>query len=751
MSGRKRAAVSTSEQSSQPKKREITVETVQKWIRDNDKELNTSVWLHYVKSDQNHVDKLKCSVCVEFQGKLQGMRNYNAAFIDGSKNLRASSFKDHAATEMHTRAMQMFKRKSSSDIAELSPIIRALHNLDKDSEMKLKRKFEIAYFISKENLSFTKMGPLCELMERQGTDLGQGYKNNQACSVFIDYIAKEQQQVLVDALKQATFFSVQADGSTDVSNAEEELYLVLYFDPYAKDGKVHVRNKFLTIRQPKSTNAAGLYESFKNALSFVGITDWEHKLIGFECAGANVNIAAGGLRGYLEQSVPWVGVFWCLAHRLELSLKDALSGTLFSTVDNMLMRVYYLYENSPKKCRDLNDIVAELKACLQPSDMPVSGGNRPVRACGTRFIAHKVAALERLVNRFGAYLNHLAILSEDPSIKSTDKHKLKGYLLQWRNAKMLYACAMFHDLLKPAATLCKVMQYDEISIVEAIEAVMKSSRTMEKLMATNFHDLPTVKKISAALKRDENGSYYQEAKITNLEDGVAYLQEHKDAYIAAIQACLKDRVKVQSIELLTHAMTILAPNGWEKTKDASFAYEALDSIASRFRVPLEKSNVDCSLLQEEWDDMVDYAKRYLNLVQEEHQVLWWKLFNAVDAVKWKNILAVVELLFCLPMSNGRVERLFSLLKIIKTEKRACLGDDRLHSLMQIASDSPPLSKWDASNAVKLWWGDKKRRQVQDSRAPVSSTSAEKSTDGSCSSEESYTVNLADWEDWLSTD
>ena len=95
------------------------------------------------------------------------------------------------------------------------------------------------------------------------------------------------------------------------------------------------------------------------------------------------NIAANGLRGYLEESVPWVIVFWCLAHRLELALKDALKGTLFSAVDEMLLRVYYLYKNSPKKCRELEEVIAALRMCLEPGDLPNEGGNRPLRACGT--------------------------------------------------------------------------------------------------------------------------------------------------------------------------------------------------------------------------------------------------------------------------------------------------------------------------------------------------------------------------------
>ena len=41
-----------------------------------------------------------------------------------------------------------------------------------------------------------------------------------------------------------------------------------------------------------------------------------------------------------------------------------------------------------------------------------------------------------------------------------------------------------------------------------------------------------------------------------------------------------------------------------------------------------------------------------------YKVAWRKLFNAFDSKKWSNLLAVVELLFCLPIANDRVERVF---------------------------------------------------------------------------------------------
>lgn len=129
------------------------------------------------------------------------------------------------------------------------------------------------------------------------------------------------------------FFSVQADGSTDAGNVEDELFAVQYFDPKMDDGQVHVWNKFFTVRQVKKGDAHGLFECFRAAMDFVGVDDWEEKLIGLGCDGTNVNIGARGLRGFLEEAVPWIIVFWCLAHRMahhiELSLKDALATTFF--------------------------------------------------------------------------------------------------------------------------------------------------------------------------------------------------------------------------------------------------------------------------------------------------------------------------------------------------------------------------------------------------------------------------------------
>ena len=223
------------------KKRMVTIATVKKWIVENDKDIATSTWLVYDTSDREHVSALKCSMCVLFKDKLQGLRNYNPAFVTGSTNLRASSFKDHAVTEMHKRAMILQKKSKSTCVTDYSPIALALSTIDPITEARVCRKFEIAYVLCKEGLAFKKMVPFCELEEKHGVDLGIGYKNKDACADFVKYIAQVKMKQLSAVLAKAKFFSIQADGTTDAAN-KEKLFMVMYFDPHSEDGSVHVQN-----------------------------------------------------------------------------------------------------------------------------------------------------------------------------------------------------------------------------------------------------------------------------------------------------------------------------------------------------------------------------------------------------------------------------------------------------------------------------------------------------------------------------
>lgn len=102
------------------------------------------------------------------------------------------------------------------------------------------------------------------------------------------------------------------------------------------------------------------------------------------------------------------------------------------------------------------------------------GGNLPVRSQGSRWISHKRNALQRVISRYGAYLNHLTALIEDKTIKSTDRQKLKGYLLKWRDGRILMGCAFYTDILQSPSFLSLSLQGDHLDIVHGLRHILKS-------------------------------------------------------------------------------------------------------------------------------------------------------------------------------------------------------------------------------------------------------------------------------------
>ena len=57
-------------------------------------------------------------------------------------------------------------------------------------------------------------------------------------------------------------------------------------------------------------------------------------MVGIGSDGAACNIAQSGLRGLVESQLDWIFWMWCLAHHLELVVKDVLKGPIFDAVDD---------------------------------------------------------------------------------------------------------------------------------------------------------------------------------------------------------------------------------------------------------------------------------------------------------------------------------------------------------------------------------------------------------------------------------
>ena len=157
----------------------------------------------------------------------------------------------------------------------------------------VQREIEVeveARAVAKHKKSISGYNWLCDLDEAKGLTLGRTYRNINACTTFIKYIATTAKDQVADEIKKTKFVSVTSDGATDASIIEQEIVFVRY------SSKGEPVAKFAGLRQPVSPDVTSLFQAIMEALEDVGLNkeELEKKLVGFGCDGASV---MGGKKG----------------------------------------------------------------------------------------------------------------------------------------------------------------------------------------------------------------------------------------------------------------------------------------------------------------------------------------------------------------------------------------------------------------------------------------------------------------------
>ena len=718
----KRGGAGTQEGGSDAKKRRVGYATFQKWQRELDREYQTMSWLDCsseYKSEKKVVTRLKCKVCSDFVERIRTGKNFSDKWIVGANSVRVSNVRDHVQSDQHAHAMMLLKKQRAKSAglppSSYAPLAQAFNRLSGDERGKLRFKFDIAHFVAIEKLPFIKYPQICELESHHGVNLGTSYTNEYAGREMIHFIAESRRQESREKLAKAKFFSLLLDGSTDTANIDNELILAVWCDRDGGDERIHTRMEYFTVVRPQAVTAEGLFQVLETALQGLGIKEVSAetclKLVGIGTDGAAANIAAAGLKGLVEGRLSWVFWMWCMAHRLELAIKDALKPTAFALVDELLLRLYYLYEKSPKRCRELEDIISDLKACFSFDD----AGVKPVRASGSRWVTHKQNAMKRVISKFGAYTNHLAALSEDKSVRPADRAKLKGYYSKWTDAKYLFGCALFIDLLSPCTTFSKCMQSDEVDILGALNALLKTLRETEKLAAKPLDQWPTYAATLAKCTCEEGDTVYQCQKLQRYPEALSYYSSKYKEYCSAVSEHIKSRLSWSDLQLMRDIIFVLSSHGWEKAVEEEDDLAAIDRIVERFATPLLGAEADTNAIKGEFANMIEYAVQYMAIATLDYHSVWWRLFHAPNSAEWSNVLILAELLFSLPASNGKLERVFSTLATIKTDKRSRLNNESLDDLLLLNSTRIPITSFDPDPSIDLWWSAKARRPSQRER------------------------------------
>ncbi len=105
------------------------------------------------------------------------------------------------------------------------------------------------------------------IMDTEVRILFSDYVNKNAAKTFSHYIADSRREELAKNLASAKFFSPLMDGSTDKSNIDDELFLVLWCNVDGADEMVHTRMSYFAVARPETVTASGLFDTLQKLTS----------------------------------------------------------------------------------------------------------------------------------------------------------------------------------------------------------------------------------------------------------------------------------------------------------------------------------------------------------------------------------------------------------------------------------------------------------------------------------------------------
>ena len=173
---------------------------------------------------------------------------------------------------------------------------------------------------------------------------------------------------------------------------------------------------------------------------------------------------------------------------------------------------------------------------------------------------------------------------------------------------------------------------------------MKALKSLSELAPIEW---PTVKLVKR-LKDVDDQKEYQGVVLQNFDSTLEQCKKHVMDDICRLEQKIKERLEWSDIQLMRSILVFLETQNWQKSfrqsKDSNDDHDgmldlddfaevraAVEYIISIFRIPLEAKGKCVALIQDEVEDVVSYARKYLPIGSENYHKTWYKLHTSPDS------------------------------------------------------------------------------------------------------------------------
>ena len=209
-----------------------------------------------------------------------------------------------------------------------------------------------------------------------------------------------------------------------------------------------------------------ILDAIDDAVAEVGISQemWLSKVICANFDGASVMMGqTNGVAGRLKRRVPHIIVLHCVAHKLELTVLDAVKRFPYlQKFDDTIKAVFKLYYYSPKKRRELK----EIGDLIEEKVAHFSGLK------STRWLPSRLRSLKAVEKHYVVTVMHLSSLA---SGQGEDAAKAKGLLLEMQTTRFVRFLHFMIDYSSILSNCSKTFQNEDIFISHVQQALQSTA------------------------------------------------------------------------------------------------------------------------------------------------------------------------------------------------------------------------------------------------------------------------------------
>lgn len=459
----------------------------------------------------------------------------------------------------------------------------------------------------------------------------------------------------------------------------------------------------LQMSQFGGTGAQALKEAIDSIFeegSALELEDYTHKLLAATADGASVNFGhiGGLLKKFENDDRPWLVKIHCVNHRTELAVKDAFEGSKFSEVDKFYIGLYNLLKNSGAIKSDIQSAAESLDITFYV--LP--------KMTGTRFVSHRKRSLTHLLHMWPAIITALENTLAIRQHKGETRAKIQGFIKKLRAYPFLCLVCTYLDVLEKITTTSLIFEGEGLLAHEIMSTIRMTLLELQDMVdSTGIEDELLDSHLSRFQFVDEDGEKSLSATFVrrnqmlraaqNREYRTIELENFTTLNDAAIEIASREKKKIAS-ELIDYLenrfssfddpvfenMKWFDPKNW--LEDSAYGNDQIEFLSDHFETILSKTAFLKASALIEWKKFksftrVNFGDKLLSNGIDARGV--WKTILRYRKSQFPSLCLLAQIIITLSGSNSTVERAFSVLTALLTDRRLKTSHDTIEMIIRI--------------------------------------------------------------------